>query len=172
VKEVLNCLATRRSVRSYTDKMPSEELLDQILAAGLVAPSGMNMQGTIMLLVRNAELIKKMSAMNAAVMGSSNDPFYGAPVVIVVFADSDSRTYVENGSLVMGNLMNAAHALGIDSCWIHRAREVFDSEEGRGIARKLGIPDNYVGIGNCILGYHAGEYPEAKKIRDGRIIKA
>ncbi len=172
MNEVLHCLATRRSVRSYTNEIPSEELLDQILAAGLVAPSGMNMQGTIMLLVRDAEMVKKMSSLNAAVMGSSSDPFYGAPAVIVVFADSESRTYVENGSLVMGNLMNAAHAVGVDSCWIHRAREVFDSAEGRAIARKYGIPDSYVGIGNCILGYHAGEYPATKDIREGRIIKA
>lgn len=172
MNETLNCLATRRSVRNYTDKMPADELLDQILAAGLTAPSGMNTQATIMLLVKDAELLKKISKLNAAVAGSTNDPFYGAPAVIVVFADSTVHTFVENGSLVMGNLMNAAHAVGVDSCWIHRAREVFDSEEGRALARKLGVPDNYVGIGNCILGYHADEYPSPKAIRKGRILKA
>ena len=100
--------------------------------------------------------------MNAAVMGVDSDPFYGAPTVIVVFSDSTKPTCVENGSLVMGNLMNAAHALGVDSCWIHRAREVFESEEGCKMKKEWGIPDSYVGIGHCILGYAAGEYPKAK----------
>lgn len=171
MNEVLNCLATRRSVRSYTDEMPSDELFDQIIEAGLRAPSALNMQKTILLLVKDAALLKKLSALNAAVMGGTNDPFYGAPAVIVVFADSTMSTHVEDGSLVMSNLLNAAHALGVDSCWIHRAREVFDSGEGRAIARELGIPDQYVGIGNCILGYHADDYPAPKEIRDGRVFK-
>ena len=95
--------------------------------------------------------------MNAAVMGASNDPFYGAPVVIIVLADRSVPTYLYDGSLVMGNLMNAAHALGIASCWIHRAKEEFNSDEGKAILKQLGIEGDYEGIGHCILGYAAQE---------------
>jgi len=172
MNEAMKNLMTRRSCRSYLPKQVEEEVLQQILQAGLYAPSARNWQSSVMVVCRDPEEIALMSRLNAAAMGVDSDPFYGAPCVVVVLGDTEYPCWLQDGSLVMGNLMNAAHALGIDSCWIHRAREVFDSEEGRGIARKLGIPDNYVGIGNCILGYHAGEYPEAKKIRDGRIIKA
>lgn len=113
----------------------------------------------------------KLSRMNAAVMGSKSDPFYGAPTVIIVFSDSKMGTCVENGSLVMGNLMNAAHALGVDSCWIHRAREVFDSEEGKELKKQWGVPEEYVGIGHCVLGYRDCEYPDAKPRKEGFVIR-
>lgn len=98
-------------------------------------------------------------------------PFYGAPTVIVVFADRNRNTYIEDGSLVLGNLMNAAHAVGVDSCWIHRAREVFESEQGKALKRQWGIGDDYVGIGNCILGYGAGDYPQAKPRKEDQIVR-
>lgn len=118
MNETLKTLLERRSVRGYKDDLVPAEVLDQILEAGEYAPSGMGKQGTLMVVTQNPELVKKLSAMNAAVMGTTSDPFYGAPTVIIVFADSEQGTYVENGSLVMGNLMNAAHSLGVDSCWI------------------------------------------------------
>jgi nitroreductase len=155
-------LLTRRSVRSYTDEIPPMEVIEEICKAGTYAPTGMNRQSPIIIAVTNKEMRDRMSKLNAAVMGADNDPFYGAPVVLVVLADKNVHTYVEDGSLVMGNLMNAAHALGLGSCWIHRAREVFESEEGKQILADLGIEGDYVGIGNCILGYTAGDYPEAK----------
>ena len=163
-------LLTRRSVRKYSDRPVEEEKLDKVLTAGLYAPTGMNNQAPVMVAVRDKETRDKLSRMNAAVMGASGDPFYGAPCVIVVLSDPERMTWVEDGSLVLGNLMNAAHSLGLGSCWIHRAKECFDIPEGKALLRAWGVPENYRGVGNCILGY-AAEEPEAKPRKSGRIIK-
>ena len=153
MNEVIQALKERRSCRSYKPDPIPTEILDQILEAGTYAPTGMGRQSPIMIAVTERETRDRLSRMNAAVMGTDNDPFYGAPVVIVVLADRSIRTAVYDGSLVMGNLMNVAHALGIGSCWIHRAKEEFDSEEGKAILAGLGIQGDYEGIGHCILGY-------------------
>ncbi len=171
MNEVVKNLLERRSVRGYKKDLVPTDVLDEILEAGKYAPSGMGQQKTLMVVTQDPELVAKLSRMNADVMGSTNDPFYGAPTVVIVFADSEQVTCVENGSLVMGNLMNAAHALGVDSCWIHRAREVFDSEEGKALKAEWGVPESYVGIGHCVLGYRSGEYPEAKARKDDFVIK-
>ena len=121
----------------------------------MYAPTGMGRQSPIMVAVQDPDTVRELSRLNARVMGASTDPFYGAPTVIVVLADPEIGTYREDGSLVMGNLLNAAHAVGLGSCWIHRAREVFDSPEGKALLKKWGVPEKYVGIGNCILGYAA-----------------
>ncbi len=163
-------LLTRRSVRKYADRPVEEEKLDKVLTAGLYAPTGMNNQAPVLVAVRDKETRDKLSRMNAAVMGASGDPFYGAPCVIVVLSDPERMTWVEDGSLVLGNLMNAAHSLGLGSCWIHRAKECFDTPEGKALLRAWGVPENYRGVGNCILGY-AAEEPEAKPRKSGRIIK-
>lgn len=163
-------LLTRRSVRKYSDRPVEDEKLDKVLTAGLYAPTGMNNQTPILVAVRDKETRDKLSRMNAAVMGASGDPFYGAPCVIVVLSDPERMTWVEDGSLVLGNLMNAAHSLGLGSCWIHRAKECFDTPEGKALLRAWGVPENYRGVGNCILGY-AAEEPEAKPRKSGRIIK-
>ena len=163
-------LLTRRSVRKYTDRQVEDEKLDKVLTAGLYAPTGMNNQLPVLVAVRDKETRDRLSRMNAAVMGASGDPFYGAPCVIVVLSDPERMTWVEDGSLVLGNLMNAAHSLGLGSCWIHRAKECFDTPEGKALLRAWGVPENYRGVGNCILGY-AEEEPEAKPRKSGRIIK-
>lgn len=163
-------LLTRRSVRKYSDRPVEEEKLDKVLTAGLYAPTGMNNQLPVLVAVRDKATRDKLSRMNAAVMGASGDPFYGAPCVIVVLSDPERMTWVEDGSLVLGNLMNAAHSLGLGSCWIHRAKECFDTPEGKALLRAWGVPENYRGVGNCILGY-AAEEPEAKPRKSGRIIK-
>lgn len=163
-------LLTRRSVRKYSDRQVEDEKLDKVLTAGLYAPTGMNNQAPILVAVRDKATRDKLSRMNAAVMGASGDPFYGAPCVIVVLSDPERMTWVEDGSLVLGNLMNAAHSLGLGSCWIHRAKECFDTPEGKALLRAWGVPENYRGVGNCILGY-AAEEPEAKPRKSGRIIK-
>ena len=157
MNETLKTLIERRSCRSYkSDPIPAE-VLDQILEAGTFAATGMGKQSPIMIAVTDKQTRDQLSKMNAAVMGASNDPFYGAPVVIVVLANRAVPTYLYDGSLVMGNLMNAAHSLGIASCWIHRAKEEFDSAEGKAILKDLGIEGDYEGIGHCILGYAAQE---------------
>ncbi len=171
MNETVKSLIERRSIRAYKKDLVPEEVLDEILEAGKYAPSGMNCQGTMMVMTQNPELVAKLSKMNAEVMGTTSDPFYGAPAVIMVFADSNQGTCVENGSLVMGNLMNAAHALGVDSCWIHRAREVFAGPEGQALKKEWGVPDSYIGIGNCILGYRACDYPAAKPRKEGFVVK-
>lgn len=171
MNETIKILLERRSVRGYKEDLVPEEVLNEILEAGEYAPSGMGQQGTLMVVTQNPKLVAKLSKMNADVMGTESDPFYGAPTVVVVFADSNMPTCVENGSLVMGNLMNAAHALGVDSCWIHRAREVFASEEGKALKAEWGVPESYVGIGHCVLGYRYGEYPKAKTRKDGFVIR-
>lgn len=163
-------LLTRRSVRKYSDRPVEEEKLDRVLTAGLYAPTGMNNQLPVLVAVRDKATRDELSRMNAAVMGASGDPFYGAPCVIVVLSDPERMTWVEDGSLVLGNLMNAAHSLGLGSCWIHRAKECFDTPEGKALLRAWGVPENYRGVGNCILGY-AAEEPEAKPRKSGRIIK-
>lgn len=170
MNETINNLITRRSVRSYSSKPVPQELLDKILEAGKYAPNGRGMQGTVMVVIQDKDRLSSLSMMNAAVMGASTDPFYGAGTIVVVFADSTISTYVEDGSLVMGNLMNAAHSLGVDSCWIHRAREVFETEDGKALKRRWGLDDKYVGIGNCILGYADKPVPEAKPRKTGFVV--
>ena len=157
MNETLKTLKERRSCRVYKPDPSPADILDQILEAGTYAPTGMNWQSPIMIAVTDKKTRDQLSKMNAAVFGANNDPFYGAPAVIVVLADRSKPTYLYDGSLVMGNLMNAAHALGIASCWIHRAKEEFESEEGKAILKELGIEGDYEGIGHCILGYAAQE---------------
>ena len=163
-------LLTRRSIRKYQPRQVTDAELDAVLEAGLYAPTGKNNQKPVMVAVRDKETRDQLSRMNAAVMGGDSDPFYSAPCVIVVLADPEFPTWRDDGSLVMGNLMNAAHALGLGSCWINRARECFDTAEGKELLKKWGLPENYRGIGNCILGYPA-EAPAAKPRAEGRIIK-
>ena len=168
--EAMNNLLTRRSIRRYKDTQVPDDLLDQVLEAGLYAPTGMNTQNIVMVAVRDQETRDLMSKLNAAVMGSDRDPFYGAPCVIVVLGYADGYPVVENGSLVLGNLMNAAHAVGLGSCWIHRAKQVFESPEGKALLRRWGLSEDLVGVGNCILGY-ADEDPAPKPRKEGRIVK-
>lgn len=162
-------LLTRRSIRQYKQDPIPEEVLNKILEAGTYAPTGMNKQAPIIIAVTNREMRDRLSQMNAAVMGTNTDPFYGAPVVLVVLANKDVRTAVYDGSLVMGNLMLAAHELGVGSCWIHRAKEMFESEEGKAILKDLGIEGNYEGIGNCILGYADCPAPEARPRKENYV---
>ena len=163
-------LLNRRSVRKYTDRQVPDELLDRVLEAGLYAPSGMNTQNIYMVAVRDKETRDRLMRMNAAVINREGDPFYGAPCVIVVLGDESAYLAVENGSLVLGNLMNAAHAVGLGSCWIHRAKQTFETEEGKALLRSWGLPEHLVGVGNCILGY-AEETPDARPRKEGRILK-
>lgn len=171
MNETIKCLLERRSVRSYKAEQIKESELEQILEAGMYAPTAMGLQSPIMIAVQDPETIAQLSKMNAAVMGTDSDPFYGAPTVIVVLADRSRATCVEDGSLVMGNLMNAAFALGVDSCWINRAREEFDSEEGKALLAKWGVEGDYVGIGHCILGYRDGELPKPKPRKEHYIYR-
>ena len=172
MNDFLKLIEERRSVKGYLPDMPKKEDIDLVIKAGLEAASGRNMQSAIVVAVTNKELRDKLARANAAVMGASGDPFYAAPAVLVVLAKRDFPTYVYDGSLVMGNMLLAAHSLGIGACWVHRAREVFEMPEWRAWLRELGVADEYEGIGNCVIGYLDGEYPAPKEIRDGRVFFA
>lgn len=170
MNEVLKLLESRRSIRKYKPGLIDQETLDAILRAGTYAAAGAGKQSAVMVAVQKPEVVAQLSKMNAAVAGVNSDPFYGASTVVVVLADPDWITHFEDGCLVLGNLMNAAAALGVGSCWIHRAREVFASDEGKALLKEWGVPENYVGIGHCILGY-PDEAPAAAPRKDGYIIK-
>ena len=159
--ETLTTLKTRRSCRAYKADRVEEEKLNAIVEAGTYAPTGMGKQSPIILVIKDQEIRNKLAKLNAAAMGMEIDPFYGAPELIVVLADKSMPTYLYDGSLVMGNMLNAAADLGVASCWVHRAKEEFESEEGKAILKKLGIEGDYEGIGNLILGYAAKPAGEA-----------
>ena len=156
----LEDLKNRRSCRSYQPRQITEEELQQVLEAGTYAPTGRGAQAPIIVVVQDKETIAALSRQNAAIMGNPEaDPFYGAPTVLIVLADRSVPTYLYDGSLVMGNLMLAAHSLGVSSCWIHRAKEEFESEEGKALLKQWGIQGDYEGIGHCVLGYRADAIP-------------
>ena len=163
MNEVLNCLETRRSCRAYRPEQVPEEALQEILRAGLYAPSGMGRQSVKLLVVQDPAAIAALERLNGGVLGSPDaHPFYGAPTVCVVFADTSVGTWVEDGSLVIGNMLAAAHSLGVGSCWIHRARQEFELPEGKALMQKWGVDARYAGVGHCILGYAAAEPAPAK----------
>ena len=163
MNETLNVLETRRSVRAFDpSRMPTDQLISEVVKAGEYAPTGRGMQSPRIVVITNKAVRDRLSQLNAEVMGVTSDPFYGAPVILLVLADRSRPTYLYDGSLVMGNLMNAAHAVGLGSCWIHRAREVFTSEEGKQLLAQWGITDDYEGIGHVALGYALNEPAQAK----------
>ena len=168
MNEIIQNMITRRSIKKYKPDPVPREMLDQILKAGTYAACGMGRQSPIIIAVTDKTVRDELSALNAKIMGASGDPFYGAPAVIIVLADKSIPTHVYDGSLVMGNLMNAAHALGLGSSWIHRAKETFELPEGKALLNKLGITGDYEGIGNCIVGYPA-EKKEAKPRKENYI---
>ena len=171
MNDVLRAIQSRRSVRSFKSDPVPQEILDQIIEAGLYAPSGMGRQPAIILQITDPQVRDRLSRLNGEIMGREGDPFYGAPAVLVVLADRSVPTYLYDGSLVMGNLMLAAHSLGVSSCWVHRAKEEFDRPEGKELLASLGIQGDYEGIGHCILGYAAGEEPKAAERKAGRVYR-
>ncbi|MCQ2475100.1 MAG: nitroreductase [Clostridia bacterium] len=162
-------LMTRRSIRKYKSDMIPKEIIDKICEAGTFAPTGMNRQSPIIIAVTNKETRDNLSKLNASIMGTESDPFYGAPVVLIVLADKSMPTYIYDGSLVMANLMLSAHEYGIASCWIHRAKEEFETDDGKEILRSLGISGEYEGIGHCILGYADCEHSEARPRKENYV---
>ena len=171
MNEIMNVMKERRSIRKFKPDMPSKEDLNQIIEAGLYAASGMGKQAAIIVAVTNKELRDKLSEMNRRIGGWEKgfDPFYGAPAMLIVLTKKDWPTGIYDGSLVMGNLMLAAHDLGIGSCWIHRAKEEFETQWGKELLKSLGIEDEYEGIGHCALGYVDGEYPNTPERKENRV---
>lgn len=172
MNEVIKAMKERRSVRKFKSELPSKETIEQVIEAGLYAASGRGLQAAIIIAVTNPELLAKLRKDNCAIGGwePSFDPFYGAPVVLIVLASKDRpTTNVCDGSLVMGNLMLAAHSLGLGSCWIHRAKEEFETPEYQELLRSLGVEGEYIGVGHCALGYAADTLPEPPERKKNRV---
>ncbi|MDR0375312.1 MAG: nitroreductase family protein [Treponema sp.] len=168
----LDDLKNRRSIRSYKDEQIKDAELDAILEAGTYAPSGMGQQSAVMVVAQDKAIIAKIEKLNAAALNKPDArPFYGAPTVVSVLVDKTKATPVENGALVIGNLLNAAHSLGVGSVYIYRAKEVFESPDGKELLKAWGLNDNYVGVGHVLLGYAAGDPPKAAPRKEGYIIK-
>lgn len=165
----LQALKERRSVRKYKADMVPQELIDQVIDAGLYAASGHGTQEVIIVAVTNKEVRDKLAQMNREILGTNSDSFYGAPVVLVVLGPKSNKLTPYDGSLVMGNLMQAAHAVGLGSCWINRAKEEFASEEGKQLLKEWGIEGEYEGVGHCILGYTDGTVPQAAPRKANRV---
>ena len=165
----LQALKERRSVRKYKADMVPQELIDQVIEAGLYAASGHGTQEVIIVAVTNKEVRDKLAKMNREILGTNSDSFYGAPVVLVVLGPKSNKLTPYDGSLVMGNLMQAAHAVGLGSCWINRAKEEVASEEGKQLLKEWGIQGEYEGVGHCILGYADGPVPQAAPRKANRV---
>jgi nitroreductase len=171
MNETIKTLLKRRSIRKFKQEQIKEAELHAILEAGTYAPSGANQQSALFVVVQDKEVLKKLSAMNAAVLGKEMDPYYNAPTVVLVFADRSKVTPVEDASLALGNMFNAAASLGLGSCWVHRTRQMFETEEGKDLLRKWGVTGDYVGVGSCILGYPDCEHPKASPRKDNFVIR-
>ena len=171
--QVIKALCERRSVRGYKDEQITDGQLKEILKAATYAPTGRGRQSPIIIVVQDKETIESISHKNAEIMGAPDrDPFYNAPTVLIVLSDKSIPTHLEDGCLVMGNIMNAAYAVGVDSCWIHRAKEEFEDEFGKQLLKKWGIDGDYVGIGHVALGYRSGEYPVAQERKENYVYYA
>ena len=171
MNEIIKAMEERRSIRKFKPEMPKKEDLQQIVEAGLYAANGMGRQATITVAVTNKELRDKLSAINCKIGGWDEgiDPFYGAPAILIVLAEKDWRNRVYDGSLVMGNMMLAAHSLGLGSIWIHRAKEEFEMPEYQQLLNELGVEGEWEGIGHCAVGYIDGEMPEAAERKPNRV---
>ena len=170
--QILTSLKTRRSVRKYRPEPVEAEKLDAILEAGTYAPTGMNKQTPVIVAVQNPGDRAAVQALNCQARGGSGDPYYGAPTIFLVLADSsNSNTWVEDGACVLNTMMQAAHALGVSTCWIHGERQMFALPEGKALLKKWGLPETLEGVGSLAVGYGDGPDPEAKPRKDGYIVK-
>ena len=173
--EILKALCERRSVRQFKAEQISDEELKAVLEAGTYAPTGMNRQDPWIVAVQKPEIIAQLVKMNAKVLGTDTNPYYGAPTIVLVFASrpEDWENGVCDGTLVLGNMMNAAYAIGLGSCWINRERQMFETEEGKALMRQFGLPEGLIGVGSIALGYPATDLPQARPRKEGywRVVK-
>ena len=172
-KNFLEIIRTRRSCRSYKPEQITDEQLNAVLEAGTYAPTSRGLQSPFIVAVKNEALKERLAKMNAEVMGVTTNPYYDAPTYVLVFVPEDAPNGVQDASLVLENMMLAAHAQGLGSCWIHREREMFATEEGKELMRQWGLPEGLIGIGALSVGYPDGEPSPAKPRKEGyaRVIK-
>lgn len=168
---ILENIKTRRSIRKYKEAQITDEELNTVLEAGLYAPSGMGQQSPVLVAVQEPETKARLIELNARIMGTDTDPYYGAPTILLVFAPMSRGTWIEDGTCVLDTMMLAAHSIGLSSCWIHREREMFAAAEGKELMKKWGIPEEFAGVGALALGYADCPLPQALERREGRIIR-
>ncbi len=165
--EALEVLKNRRAIRKYKAEQITKEELDAVLEAGTYAPTGVGTQGVQIIAVQSPEYLAKVKALNAGVLDRDGDPYYGAPTVVLVLETSECKTHVLDGAAACTNMLNAAYAAGLGSCWIHRCKEMFESEEGKALLREWGLPDDMTGVASLALGYADCEQPTPKPRREG-----
>ena len=170
MNDTMKSLLGRRCIRAFKSGQITDEELNAVLEAGKFAPSGANRQSALFIVVQDPETRETLSRMNSAVKPSDADPYYGAPTIVLVLADAMMTTPVEDGALALGNMFNAAYSLGLGSCWVHRTRQMFESDEGKTLLKKWGVEGDYVGVGSCILGYPEGDHPEAAPRKDDFVV--
>ena len=170
MNETMTTLLNRRCIRAFKAEQITDDELNAVLEAGKYAPSGANQQSALFIVVQDRTTREMLSRMNRAVKASDSDPYHGAPTIVLVLADRSRVTPVEDAALALGNMFNAAHSLGLGSCWVHRERQMFDSEEGRTLLKEWGVEGDYIGVGACILGYPDGEYPQAAPRKDDFVV--
>ena len=172
MNDIITAMKERRSVRAFSAQMPAKSDIEQIIEAGVYAANGKGMQAAMIVAVTNKELRNTIAESNRVIGGWKEgfDPFYGAPVILIVLAQKDWPTHVYDGSLVMGNMMLAAHSLGLGSIWIHRAKEEFEQAEYKQLLQEHGIEGEWEGIGHCAIGYAVGDMPKPAPRKNGRVI--
>ena len=168
---VIDALISRRSIRQFKPELPPEEMITEIIRCGTYAATGRNYQSPRIIRISDPAEQAAMRKLNAEIMGNRDiDPFYGAPVILLVVADRRRPTYLYDGSLVIGNLMLAAHSLGLGRCWIHRAKEEMETSWGKALLRKVGLSDDYEGIGHCAIGFADMPLPEPPPRREDYVL--
>ena len=170
MNEAIKTLLNRRSIRKFKPEQIKDDELNAVLEAAKYAPSGANQQSALFIVVQNKEMREKITKLNAAVLGKDIDPYYGAPTVIIVLADKTKVTPVEDGSLALGNMFNAACSLGLGSCWVHRTKQMFELVEGKALLRKWGVEGDYIGVGSCVLGYPNCEHPKPALRKENSVV--
>lgn len=169
MNETINSMIKRRTIRKYKQEQITDGELNAVLEAGLYAPSGANQQSAVFIVVQNKDVIKKLTKMNAEFFGKDIDTYYGAPTIVLVLADKNKRTPVEDGSLALGNMYNAAYSLGLGACWVHREKQMFESEEGLALLKEWGVEGDFIGVGALTLGYPDCELPAPSSRNDNRV---
>jgi len=170
MNDTMSTLLNRRSIRKFKPEQIKDEELNAVLEAGKYAPSGANQQAALLIVVQDQETRETLSRMNGEILGNGSDPYYGAPTVVRALADKTKVTPVEDASLALGNMFAAAYSLGLGSCWVHRTRQMFESDEGKALLKKWGVEGDYVGVGSCILGYPDCEHPQAASRKDDFVV--
>lgn len=168
--EALEVLKNRRAIRQYKNQQITKEELEAVLEAGTYAPTGVGTQGVQIIAVQSPKYVERVDALNAKILGRDVHPYYGAPTIVLVMETADCKTHTFDGSAACMNMLNAAYAVGLGSCWIHRCEQMFETQEGKELLKEWGLPEDLKGVASFSLGYPDCEHPKPKKRREGYAI--